>query len=60
MVNTDEKHPTRFKSINNDLIYDFTKEFPEPIKMSRRQDLIPCYIRNGAIYVMTMGKRLIL
>lgn len=53
VVNTGEKHPTRLKSIQNDLISDFTKEFPEPIKMSRRQDLTPCYIRNGAIYVMT-------
>lgn len=55
VVNTGEKHPTRLKSIQNDLISDFTKEFPEPIKMSRRQDLTPCYIRNGAIYVMTIN-----
>ena len=53
VLNTGEKHPTRLKKINNDLISDFTKEFPEPEKMSRRQDLAPCYIRNGAIYVMT-------
>jgi len=54
VVNTGEKHPTRLKSIHNDLISDFTKEFPEPAKMSRRQDLTPCYIRNGAIYSMTV------
>ena len=53
VVDTGEKHPTRLKKIDNDLIADFTKEFPEPEKMSRRQDLKPCYIRNGAIYVMT-------
>jgi D-3-phosphoglycerate dehydrogenase / 2-oxoglutarate reductase len=51
VVNTGEKHPTRLKSIEGDLISDFTKEFPEP-KISRRQDLDPCFIRNGAIYAM--------
>lgn len=51
VVNTGEKHPTRLKRINGDLISDFTKEFPEP-KISRRQDLEPCFIRNGAIYAM--------
>ena len=51
VVNTGEKHPTRLKSIEGDLIRDFTKEFPEP-KISRRQDLDPCFIRNGAIYAM--------
>ena len=40
VVNTGEKHPTRLKSIEGDLISDFTKEFPEP-KISRRQDLDP-------------------
>lgn len=51
VVNTGEKHPTRLKNIEGDLIRDFTKEFPEPT-ISRRQDLDPCYIRNGAIYAM--------
>lgn len=51
VVNTGEKHPTRLKSIEGDIISDFTKEFPEH-KISRRQDLDPCYIRNGAIYAM--------
>ncbi|MDA8565494.1 acylneuraminate cytidylyltransferase family protein [Schleiferiaceae bacterium] len=51
VVNTGEKHPTRLKRIDGDLISDFTKEFPEP-KISRRQDLDPCFIRNGAIYAM--------
>lgn len=51
VVNTGEKHPTRLKKIEGDIISDFTKEFPEP-KISRRQDLDPCYIRNGAIYAM--------
>ena len=53
MANTGEKHPVRLKRIVNDQIADFCKEFPEPAKGSRRQDLEPCYIRNGAIYSMT-------
>ena len=53
MANTGEKHPVRLKRIINDQIADFCKEFPEPAKGSRRQDLEPCYIRNGAIYSMT-------
>ena len=48
-----DKHPVRMKRItNDDLIQDFCKEFPEG-EGSRRQDLEPCYIRNGAIYAMT-------
>ncbi len=47
-----DKHPVRMKRIVNDQIYDFCKEFPEG-EGSRRQDLEPCYIRNGAIYSMT-------
>ena len=34
------------------MLQDFCKEFPEG-EGSRRQDLEPCYIRNGAIYAMT-------
>ena len=34
------------------MLEDFTTEFPEG-EGSRRQDLEPCYIRNGAIYAMT-------
>jgi CMP-N-acetylneuraminic acid synthetase len=47
-----DKHPTRMKRISGDKISDFCKEFPEG-EGSRRQDLEPCYIRNGAIYAMT-------
>jgi len=52
VCNTGEKHPIRLKRIINDQIYNFCKEFPEPLKGSRRQDLESCYIRNGAIYSM--------
>ena len=47
-----DKHPVRMKRIVNDTIQDFCSEFPEG-EGSRRQDLEPCYIRNGAIYAMT-------
>lgn len=46
-----DKHPVRMKRIVDDKIYDFCSEFPEG-EGSRRQDLEPCYIRNGAIYSM--------
>ena len=52
-VNTGEKHPVRLKRIVKKKVSDFCKDYPEPIKHSRRQDLEPCYIRNGAIYAMT-------
>ena len=47
-----DKHPVRMKRIVNDTIRDFCNEFPEG-EGSRRQDLEPCFIRNGAIYAMT-------
>tara|TARA_Y100000034_G_scaffold121071_1_gene164839 strand:- start:4639 stop:5358 length:720 start_codon:yes stop_codon:yes gene_type:complete len=47
-----DKHPVRMKRITNDKIYDFCREYPEG-EGSRRQDLEPCYIRNGAIFAMT-------
>ena len=47
-----DKHPVRMKKIVNDTIQDFTTEFPEG-EGSRRQDLEPCYVRNGAIFAMT-------
>lgn len=47
-----DKHPVRMKRIVNDRLRDFTTEFPEG-EGSRRQDLEPCFIRNGAIYAMT-------
>jgi phosphoglycerate dehydrogenase-like enzyme/CMP-N-acetylneuraminic acid synthetase len=53
MADTGEKHPVRLKRLVDDQITDFCKEYPEPAKGSRRQDLEPCYIRNGAIYSMT-------
>ena len=34
------------------MIEDFCSEYPEG-DAGRRQDLEPCYIRNGAIYGMT-------
>lgn len=53
VANTGEKHPVRLKRIVADVIEDFCSEYPEPAKGSRRQDLEPCFIRNGAIYAMT-------
>ena len=47
-----DKHPVRMKKIVNDTIQDFCTLHPEG-EGSRRQDLEPCYIRNGAIYAMT-------
>jgi len=47
-----DKHPVRMKRIVADQLEDFCKEYPEG-EGSRRQDLEPCYIRNGAIYSMT-------
>ena len=44
-----DKHPTRMKRIVDDKIEDFCKEYPEG-DAGRRQDLEPCYIRNGGIY----------
>ena len=46
-----DKHPVRMKRIINDTLQDFCSEFPEG-EGSRRQDLEPCFIRNGAIYSM--------
>ena len=47
-----DKHPVRMKRIVDDKIYDFCEIHTEG-EGSRRQDLDPCYIRNGAIYSMT-------
>ena len=47
-----DKHPVRMKRIVDDTIQDFCKLHPEG-EGSRRQDLEPCFIRNGAIYAMT-------
>lgn len=52
-VNTGEKHPTRLKRIIKNKVSDFCRDYPEPKKHSRRQDLESCFIRNGAIYAMT-------
>ena len=46
-----DKHPTRMKRIVDDKIEDFCSEYPEG-DAGRRQDLEPCYIRNGGIYSM--------
>ena len=52
LTSVQDKHPVRMKRIVDDQIKDFTTEFPEG-EGSRRQDLEPCYIRNGAIFAMT-------
>ena len=52
LTSVQDKHPVRMKRIVEDQIKDFTTEFPEG-EGSRRQDLEPCYIRNGAIFAMT-------
>jgi len=53
VCNTGEKHPVRLKRLSKKKqITDFCKEFPEPLAGSRRQDLEPCFIRNGSIYLM--------
>ena len=52
VVKMEDKHPVRMKRIIDNQLKDFTKEFPEG-EGSRRQDLEPCYLRNGAIYAMT-------
>lgn len=46
-----DKHPVRMKRIVNDKLEDFCSEYPEG-DAGRRQDLEPCYIRNGGIYSM--------
>ena len=51
VVMVQDKHPVRMKRINNEKLEDFTTEFPEG-ESSRRQDLEPCFLRNGAIYSM--------
>ena len=51
VVQMTDKHPVRMKRIVNDQIKDFCKEFPEG-DAGRRQDLEPCYLRNGGIYSM--------
>lgn len=52
VVQMQDKHPVRMKRIIDSKLYDFCKEYPEG-EASRRQDLEPCYLRNGAIYSMT-------
>tara|TARA_B100000315_G_C14502109_1_gene552843 strand:+ start:25 stop:759 length:735 start_codon:yes stop_codon:yes gene_type:complete len=48
-----DKHPVRMKRIVNDQLEDFCSEYPEGESGGfRRQDLEPCFIRNGAIYSM--------
>ena len=51
VVQMTDKHPVRMKRIVNDQIEDFCREFPEG-DAGRRQDLEPCYLRNGGIYSM--------
>ena len=51
VVQMTDKHPVRMKRIVDDQIKDFCKEFPEG-DAGRRQDLEPCYLRNGGIYSM--------
>ena len=48
-----DKHPVRMKRIVGDMLEDFCSEYSEGESGSfRRQDLEPCFIRNGAIYSM--------
>ena len=51
VVQMTDKHPVRMKRIVNDQIEDFCKEYPEG-DAGRRQNLEPCYLRNGGIYSM--------
>ena len=46
-----DKHPIRIKKVEKDLIKDFNRTLFEG-ESSRRQDLPPCYVRNGSIYAM--------
>ncbi|MAU58299.1 MAG: cytidylyltransferase [Flavobacteriaceae bacterium] len=53
VCNTGEKHPVRLKRLSKKKqISGFCREYPEPLAGSRRQDLEPCFIRNGSIYLM--------
>ena len=48
-----DKHPVRMKRIVDDKLEDFCAEYPEGESGDfRRQNLEPCFIRNGAIYSM--------
>ena len=45
-------HPLRLKRFIDDRVHDFSEHFPEGEGV-RRQDLEPCYVRNGAVFAMT-------
>ena len=49
VVNVEGHHPARMKYINNNLLID--PEFCEKHENQNRQELVPMYIRNGAIYL---------
>ena len=51
MTQVFDKHPLRMKKIINGNIADYNPLEKEG-ESSRRQDLKPCYVRNGSIYAM--------
>ena len=51
MTQVFDKHPIRMKRIVNGNIIDYDPKNKEG-ESSRRQELKPCFVRNGAIYAM--------
>lgn len=49
VVNVEGHHPARMKYINNNILID--PDFCEKHENQNRQELLPMYIRNGAIYL---------
>ena len=49
VVNVEGHHPARMKYINNNILID--PDFCEKQENQNRQELVPMYIRNGAIYL---------
>ena len=50
VINVDAHHPARMKYLEGDKLID--PKFSEEYENQPRQELIPMYIRNGAIYAM--------
>ena len=53
VVPVDGTHPARMKFIENGFLVD--PPFVEEVENMPRQNLRPMYIRNGAIYLTTVG-----